>query len=53
MREVPLKEIVDKLQELIIKHNELAKTVVDLLAAVEAINEAVFSKGEVPKTLDS
>ncbi len=53
MRTVTTEELTDKLQELIEKHNELAKTVVDLLSAVEAINEAVFSQGEPPKRLDS
>jgi hypothetical protein len=53
MRKITLEQLTDKVQELIVKHNALAKSVVDLLEAVEAINEAVFSTGDKPKNLDS
>ncbi len=42
-----------KVEELIVKHNELARVVMDLSQAIELINDAVFSQGEPPQKLDS
>jgi hypothetical protein len=46
-------DIAIKVNELILKHNDLAGAVVEIAESVKLINEAVFSKGEIPKNLDS
>ncbi len=45
--------ILNKLNELIAKHNDLARVIVDLSSAIDLINDAVFSNGEIPEKLDS
>lgn len=43
----------NKVEDLITKHNELVKVVMDLSSAIELINDAVFSQGDTPQKLDS
>jgi hypothetical protein len=51
MTEPTIKQLSDKLSELIVKHNELAYAVDNLTQAIEAINITIFSQGEKPKEL--
>lgn len=52
MSEPSIKQIVDKLGELIKKHNDLAQAVQNLCESVEIINETLLGK-DTHKTLDS
>ncbi len=53
MSEPTIKQLQEKLNELISKHNDLAAAVQDLCQAVELITDTVMGTKDKPEKLDS
>lgn len=53
MKQPTIEELKDKLNELILKHNDLARAVDNLCQAVDSINSVLLEEDEKPKKLDS
>jgi hypothetical protein len=51
--EPSIADLKDKLNELISKHNELARAVDNLVQAIDIINATLLAEGNTTKNLDS